>query len=139
MTTRIYVDGIFDLFHRGHLESIKKCRSLSDNVFLMVGVISDSDATSYKRKPIYSEEDRCCIISSIKGVDELIFPAPLIVTNEFLQKHNIDLIVHGFSSPEDEKKQEGFYRDIKDKFKVIPYYDGQSTSSIIRYIKNSDL
>lgn len=138
MSVRIYVDGIFDLFHRGHLESIRKCRGLSDDVFLIVGVISDKDATSYKRKPIYSEDDRCAIISSIKGVDDVIFPAPLIVNNEFLQEHNIDLVVHGFSSLEDEKKQEEFYREIKDKFRVIPYYDGQSTSSIIKYIKNLD-
>ena len=136
---RVYVDGIFDLFHRGHLESLRKCKLLSTDVYLIVGVVSDLDAHGYKRRPIFNEDDRCNIISSIKGVDEVVFPAPLVVTREFIDLHNIDLVVHGFANDEDQKKQEEFYKNIKDKFKTIPYYTGQSTSSIIKFIKESDL
>ena len=28
----VYIDGVFDLFHRGHLESLKKCKNICDNV-----------------------------------------------------------------------------------------------------------
>ena len=54
--TRVYMDGIFDLYHRGHVESFKKCLKFGDE--LIIGVISDQDATKYKRKPIICEEDR---------------------------------------------------------------------------------
>ena len=68
----VYIDGVFDLFHRGHLEAINKARTVRDNVYLMVGVISDSDAISYKRKPIFHEDDRYTIINSIKGISSVV-------------------------------------------------------------------
>ena len=53
---RVFIDGVFDLFHRGHLESLRKAKEFfSGPVELIVGIISDQDATSYKRKPIYNE------------------------------------------------------------------------------------
>lgn len=57
----IYIDGVFDLFHRVHLESLikaKNCLDEPENTYLLVGVVGDEEATGYKRKPIISEEDR---------------------------------------------------------------------------------
>ena len=54
----VYIDGVFDLFHYGHIESFKKCKKLSNCVYLIVGIINDTDATNYKRKPIYCEKNR---------------------------------------------------------------------------------
>ena len=39
------------MFHVGHLECLRKCRKLADNPHLIVGIVSDKDAESYKRKP----------------------------------------------------------------------------------------
>ena len=49
----IYLDGIFDLYHRGHIESFKQCLEMGDK--LIIGVISDKDAEGYKRRPIICE------------------------------------------------------------------------------------
>ena len=130
----VYIDGVFDLFHRGHLEAINKARTVRDNVYLMVGVISDSDAISYKRKPIFHEDDRYTIINSIKGIDKVIFPAPLIVNQDFVKKHNIDIVLHGFSNINDFNKQQEFYKDISNIFEIIPYFPYTSTSSYIEQI-----
>ncbi len=64
---RIYIDGVFDLFHRGHLESIIKAKNALDdpnNTYLIVGVVSDEDCVVYKRQPIINEEDRYEIINN---------------------------------------------------------------------------
>ena len=134
----IYIDGIFDLFHRGHLESFKQIKDIYKDCFLIVGVVSDEDAMSYKREPIISYEDRCEIIKSIKYVDKVIEKSPLTVDIDFIKKHKIDLVVHGFASEEDEKKQEVFFKEINDLglFKKIKYYDKTSTTSIINKIKS---
>ena len=79
----IYVDGIFDLFHRGHLESFKYIKTKYPNCKLYVGVISDNDAKSYKRSPIIYEEDRTEIIRGIKYVDKVIFPAPFTLFDRY--------------------------------------------------------
>ena len=90
---KIYIDGIFDLFHRGHLESLKQAKFLKDNVFLSVGVISDKVAKGYKRLPIISEDDRIEIIKAIIYVDEVITDPPLVVTKEFVKENNIDIVL----------------------------------------------
>ena len=118
MKKTVYLDGVFDLFHRGHLESLIKSKNIfndPENTILIIGIVGDKDATVYKRKPIINEEDRKEIISSIKYVDKVICPCPLIVNLEFIKENNIDLVVHGFVSDEDRNKQKEFYRDISEK------------------------
>jgi cytidyltransferase-like protein len=135
VVTRVYIDGVFDLFHRGHVEALKKAKNIRKNVYLIVGLISDVDATGYKRQPIYNEDDRYEIISSIKEVDQIVFPAPLVITKGFVELHSIDLVVHGFSDQKDMEKQSEFFRDVSDIFEVIPYFPYVSTSKYIERIK----
>jgi len=139
----VYIDGVFDLFHRGHLESLikaKNCLNEPENTYLIVGVVGDEEATGYKRKPIISEEDRREIISSIKYVDKIICPCPLVVSMEFIKENNIDIVVHGFVSEQDRNKQKDFYDKITQNgyFKEIEYYSKISTSDIIKNIKNNN-
>jgi len=135
----IYIDGVFDLFHRGHLESLKKAKNYYENpddTYLIVGIVSDIDCESYKRKPIINKDDRLEIIKSINIVDSVIFPCPLILTHDFINTHNIDIVVHGFSNNKDNQNQELFFNEIKEYFREIDYYDKISTTSIINQIKN---
>lgn len=133
----IYIDGIFDMFHRGHLEALRKAKTLRNDVHLIVGIVGDEDAKEYKRDPLFNEEDRYQIISSLKCVDQVIFPAPLIVTKSFLSKYKIDIVTHGFSNKEDYNKQKDFYKECSDIFEMIPYYSHASTTNYIDKIKNS--
>jgi cytidyltransferase-like protein len=133
---RIYIDGIFDLFHRGHLDVLRKAKEFRKNTTLIVGVISDNDATQYKRKPIYNEEDRYLIINSIKYVDEVIFCPPLKLNNDFIKKYQIDLVLHSFSNVTDYEKQKEFYSgDIENIFHIIPYNSNISTTNLLETMK----
>lgn len=134
---KIYIDGIFDLFHRGHLESLKQAKNINNNVFLSVGVISDKVATSYKREPIICENDRIEIIKSIKYVDEVIINPPLQITEQFIKENNIDIVVHSFYDDKDWEKQQSFFLWLieNNKFKHISYYNKISTTDIINKIK----
>lgn len=136
MTQIIYTDGIYDLFHRGHIESFIQIKSQFPGCYLIVGIINDSDSTEYKRKPIYNEEDRYCIIEHLDVVDKIVKSAPLIITKDFLDEHKIDLVVHGFSNIADSTKQYDFFKVPKslNKFMEIPYYNKISTTEIINKI-----
>lgn len=66
-----YVQGVFDMFHIGHLNLLKNAKSICD--YLIVAVNSDSFTKLYKNKtPIISEIDRLEIVSSIKYVDKAV-------------------------------------------------------------------
>ena len=136
--SRVYIDGIFDLFHRGHLESLKKAKNIRENSYLIVGVISDKDAENYKRLPIINEEDRIEIIKNINIVDEVIANSPLVLTKDFIEENKIDLVVHGFSNDSDWEKQKNFFDYLikEGKFEKISYYDKISTTGIIKKIKD---
>ena len=135
---RVYVDMVGDLFHRGHLEFLKKSKEIDRNTYLIVGVHSDEECIRYKRQPIFCMNDRVEIIKSCKYVDEVILSAPLEVTRQFLKKHKIDMVVHG--SDMNENIKELCYKvPIKmGIMKIVPYYDKISTTKIIKRIKEND-
>ena len=134
--TRVYMDGVFDLFHRGHIEAIKKCKNFGDEI--VIGVISDKDAESYKRLPLINENDRIEIIKNLKIVNEVIPNAPLILNKEFIIDNNLDIIVHSFSNEKDFEKQKEFFKIPIEMgiFKKINYYSKVSTTDIIKKIIN---
>jgi cytidyltransferase-like protein len=102
-TTTVYMDGVFDLFHIGHLRAIEQCASLGDVV--VIGVTGDADAALYKRPPILSQQQRVTVIAALRCVHRVICPCPLIVTESFIDEHGIDLVVHGFCDEADADRQ----------------------------------
>jgi choline-phosphate cytidylyltransferase len=131
-TKTIYMDGVFDLFHIGHLNAIQQCAKLGNRV--IIGVTGDQDAVCYKRKPVMTQKERTSIVAAIKVVNKVICPCPLVVTEAFMNEHKIDLVVHGFANEDDAKKQSEFFGiAIKlGKFQQIPYTSGISTTERIK-------
>jgi glycerol-3-phosphate cytidylyltransferase len=65
-----YTTGVFDLFHIGHLNILKKAKEQCE--FLIVGVTTD-DLISYKNKVAFIPfDDRIKIVECIKYVDKVV-------------------------------------------------------------------
>jgi glycerol-3-phosphate cytidylyltransferase len=63
-----YVPGVFDLFHVGHLNMLRRARLECD--VLVAGVVSDSVALAQKgRLPVVPESERLEIVESLDVVD----------------------------------------------------------------------
>lgn len=90
---RVYVDMVGDLFHAGHVSLLREARRHGDS--LVVGVLSDETAESYKRRPIMTLAERVTVIEACRYVDEVIADAPFEVTEDFLHEHAIEKVVHG--------------------------------------------
>ena len=82
-----------DLFHYGHANFLKQARQCGD--YLIVGIHSDQVVGGYKRLPIMSMDERIKTVSSCRYVDEVVPDAPLVIEEEWINTHNIDIVVHG--------------------------------------------
>lgn len=66
-----YTTGVFDMFHIGHLNILKRAKELCD--YLIVGVTTD--ALCYARKgkyPIICEAERMEIVAEMRCVDQVV-------------------------------------------------------------------
>lgn len=126
-----YTTGVFDMFHIGHLNILRRAKEKCD--YLIVGVSTDEVVRSYKNKtPIIPYEDRAAIVAAIKYVDEVV-PQTTMDKVAFLKSRHFDVMFHG-----DEWKGTELYNHYEEEFaklgariEYLAHTDGIS-SSILR-------
>jgi cytidyltransferase-like protein len=127
---------VADLFHYGHVNFLKQAKSNGD--FLLVGVHADETVESYKRTPILTMEERIASVSGCRYVDEVVPNAPLEITHEWIEKNQIDLIIHGDDvAPE---VRNTWYKIPIEMgiYKSVGYTEGISTTELIARIKAAE-
>ena len=123
-----YTTGVFDLFHIGHLNILKKAKEQCE--YLIVGVSTDEVVQGYKKKkPVIPFEERIAIVEAIKYVDEVV-PQTSMDKFEAWEKLKFDAIFHG-----DDWKGSKMYGEIESKFSAVgvemvyfPYTKGTSST-----------
>lgn len=90
-----YVAGVFDLFHIGHLNLLKRAKEQCD--YLIVGVVSDEQVIRDKRtSPYVPFEERREIVQSCKYVDEAVrIPEDNPGTEEAYRRYHFDVQFSG--------------------------------------------
>lgn len=137
---RVYIDAVMDLFHFGHVSILKSAHELSrqddPDGTLIVGIHSDSDVESYKRRPVMAMGERIAVVKACRYVDEVVGDAPLRPSKSYLKSLGVDLVVHGGSLSED--LQEAMYGEARaiGIYREFPYTDGISTTEIIKRCKD---
>ncbi len=134
----VYTDMVADLCHYGHIKWIQtiynKLIKNTDNK-LYVGIHDDETVMTYKRKPIMTQEERIKSISYIKLIDKIIPNAPLYISKEYIDKHNISIVC----IPSNRTQEEiNLMCNIPYKLNMIHYFDYDntiSTTQIINRIK----
>jgi D-beta-D-heptose 7-phosphate kinase/D-beta-D-heptose 1-phosphate adenosyltransferase len=129
----VFTNGCFDILHRGHIEYLKKAKTLGD--ILIVGLNSDSSVRKIKgeKRPIVKQKDRAEILSALSFVDYVcIFDEP---TPEKMIKILIpDVLVKGGDWAKPDIVGKDIVESCGGKVVTVPLVKGKSTKNIIRTI-----
>lgn len=129
-----YTTGVFDMFHIGHLNILRRAKELCE--YLIVGVSTDENVQTYKHKtPIIPYEQRRQIVEAIKYVDQVV-PQENMDKYAAWEKLHFHAIFHG-----DDWKGSSMYDDIERKLNAVgcdlvflPHTDGISSTQLSQRI-----
>lgn len=125
-----FTDGVYDMFHVGHLNMIKEAKKHCD--YLIVGVHSDEIVEGYKnRKTVINENERREIVEAIRYVDKAVINR----TREKLElwkEHKFDVVFIGddWKGTERWNNFEKILAEVGVSVEYIPYTKGISTTQI---------
>lgn len=122
----VFTNGCFDVFHAGHLDSLRRARSLGDR--LVVGLNSDRSVRALKgpSRPINTEEDRALLLAALRPVDLVVVfdedtPAAL------LSALRPDVLAKGG----DYRAEDLPGREFAGEVVILPLLEGLSTTRIL--------
>jgi glycerol-3-phosphate cytidylyltransferase len=88
-----YTTGVFDMFHIGHLNILKRAKEQCD--YLIVGVTTDALCFQRKQKyPIICEAERMAIVAELRCVDKVV-PQENMDKLDAVKKFNADAVFVG--------------------------------------------
>ena len=94
VNNKIYIPGVFDLFHIGHLKLLKNIKE-NNNGFIIIGLQSDESVKKQKgHTPIMTFNERKEIIINLNIIDSVI-EYENIDQSDILNKYNITTFVIG--------------------------------------------
>ena len=129
-----YTTGVFDLFHIGHLNILRRAKAQCD--FLIVGVTTD-ELVSYKNtRAIIPHEERMAIVESIKYVDKVV-PQDSMDKMAAWEKYHFDVMFVG-SDWQGTEKWMGFEKQfsaIGVDIVYFPYTAGTSSTQLRETLK----
>ncbi|KAF2002736.1 cholinephosphate cytidylyltransferas-like protein [Amniculicola lignicola CBS 123094] len=134
---RVYADGVFDLFHLGHMRQLQQAKTAFPDTYLIVGVTGDKETHRRKGLTVLSAKERAESVRHCKWVDEVVEDCPWVISDapEFIEKYKIDYVAHD-DIPYGADEGDDIYAPIKEKgmFLVTQRTEGLSTTGIITKI-----
>ena len=128
----VWVNGCFDVLHRGHIELFKYAKSQGD--YLVVGIDTDDTIKRCKgdNRPFNKLEDRVIMLESIKYINEVVFfDSKLDLENKILLS-GADVIVVG----KEYEKKVVIGSELVDEVKFFERIDDYSTTKILEHSSN---
>lgn len=130
-----YTTGVFDMFHIGHLNILRRAKEQCD--YLIVGVSTDELVLQEKEKvPVIPYYERAAIVGAIKYVDQVV---PQINKDKLAAWENLHFDKMFVGSDWQGSDQWQQYEKILEPKGVeiiyLPYTEGISSTKLTHFIK----
>lgn len=70
--TKVFVNGTFDLLHKGHLELLNYAKSIGDILYIAIDTDQRVKEKKGETRPINNENDRAEFLINLKSVDYVV-------------------------------------------------------------------
>lgn len=130
-----YATGVFDMFHIGHLNLLKRAKEQCD--YLIVGVNSGDLVRAYKSKsPVIPTEERRLIVEACRYVDRAVVVEVRDKIDAY-HKFGFDVVFVGddWKGSESYNKMEEELNELGVEIVYLPYTQGTS-STLMREVLN---
>jgi rfaE bifunctional protein nucleotidyltransferase chain/domain len=130
----VFTNGVFDLFHLGHLRLLEAARALGDA--LVVGLNTDESAARLKgrARPVTPQFARAAIVAACRPVDLVVIfdeDTPL----ELLRAVRPDVLVKGGEYRPSQVVGRGLVEGWGGRAVTVPHVEGVSTSGLVARIR----
>ncbi len=125
-----YTTGVFDLFHIGHLNILKRAKERCE--YLIVAVSTDELVKNYKKRPpVIPYEERRAIVESIRYVDKVV---PQVNRDKIaaFEKYHFDVMFVGDDWKDSDifKKTDAYMRERGACVEYLPYTQNISSTML---------
>ncbi len=132
-----YIAGVFDLFHIGHLNLLRRAKEQCD--YLLVGVVSDRGVRENKKvEPFVPFEERMEMVKSCRYVDEVVeIPFVHCDTEDAWRMHRFDAQFSGSDYEHDARwlEKKAFLEKHGAEMVFFPYTESTSSTRLKRLIE----
>lgn len=91
----IFVNGCFDVIHRGHIELFKYARSLGDGLIVAIDTDERVKAMKGSDRPFNTQDDRKYVLQSIRYIDDVLFFSNDIELENLTYTYSPDIMIVG--------------------------------------------
>lgn len=131
-----YTTGVFDMFHIGHLNILKRAKEQCE--YLIVGVTTDALCLKRKKKiPIINQEERVSIVEAIRYVDKVVLQENMDKVS-FVKENNVDVVFVGsdWKNTDSWNAYEKEFNQYNCSVVYLDHTDGISSSILRKIIEN---
>ena len=102
----VYIDGAWDLFHPGHVSTLKAARERGD--YLIVGIHGDAVVNRVQgmNLPLMNLHERVLSVLGCRYADDVLIDAPYEITKEMISSLNISEVVRRRKTVQDDRNHE---------------------------------
>lgn len=128
-TTRVWLNGTFDVLHAGHIHLFQRARDITNNTFVCVGIDSDERVAQNKgsNRPVNPLHNRIKFLKSIRYIDQIVvFGSDKELINQ-IRTFKPDVMVIG----EDYLNKPIIGQEYIELIHYVPRYEGLSSTKIL--------
>jgi D-beta-D-heptose 7-phosphate kinase/D-beta-D-heptose 1-phosphate adenosyltransferase len=135
-----FTNGCFDILHYGHVTYLNDARDHCDRLIIGLNVDSSIRILKGSERPVHDEDSRAAVLAALGSVDMVVLFGACKEDDDntaikLLKLLKPDIYFKGGDYTEEQIPESPTVRDYGGEVKVMPVYEGHSTTGSIAKLK----